>query len=79
MQKSYNLLSYINIDSDEEAFQFCKENACTPFPLLAIQISLYQKLKPIHFLSFYKKKPFLLITLFSRKNLILIIYLIMDM
>ena len=66
MQKSYNLLSYINI-SDKEAFQFCKENAYTPFPLLAIQISLYQKLKPIHFLSFYKKKPFLLITLFSKK------------
>ena len=57
MQKSYNLLSYINI-SDEEAFQFCKENAYTPFPLLAIQFSLYQKLKPIHFFILLQKKTF---------------------
>ena len=58
-----NLLVYKNL-SNEEALDFCKKNCFSPFPSLAIEVSLYEKLKPIHILSFYKNNPFLLITLF---------------
>ena len=65
MVKASSLLSYINI-SNEDALIFCSENSLTPFPFLAIEIALYEKLKLFHILSLYKKKPFLLISLFPK-------------
>jgi len=61
-----NLLVYQNL-TNMEALDFCKKNCFSPFPSLAIEISLFEKLKPIHTLSFYKNKPFLLVTLFPDK------------